>query len=89
MDLFEFICGLRGANGDGPDGKVYTAPELFDLGRAHPDWYINFRSHMELIWREQTREVTQHWFEFLLASARYLSDLLGADRADHRAARHR
>lgn len=79
MDVFEFLCELRGINGDGPhdDGKAYTAAELNVLMRANPDWGREQRAWVEHIWRVPQRDVTEAWIETLIAAARLLSDLTG------------
>ena len=76
---FELVCHLNGLQGDGPDGHVHEGKELVRAAERDPDWYLDFRSHIETVWREQTREVTRYWFELLVETARYLSDLLDAE----------
>jgi len=79
MDVFEFVCLLRGVNVADHDGPVREGTELVNLMRRDPQWGEYFRSGLEHHWSTCGRPVTEEWMKLLVAAARYLSDLIGGD----------
>lgn len=79
MEIFDFICRLRGLNGTGPDGRAYDAAELVEQMRRDPAWGELFRSGVEHHWSTTNREASLQWMRLLVNAARYLSDLIGAE----------
>lgn len=76
---FLFLCRATGFNGDGPDGRVYDAVGLVEQMRLHPEFLQDTKSLREHVWRTVNRAEAEALMVLLINSARYLSDVIGAD----------
>ena len=76
---FELVYRLQISSGDGPDGQTHDAIGLITLMRDDPEFYELERSWAEHHWHTGGREASEQWIQLLVATARYLSDLIGGD----------
>jgi len=76
---FELAFRLRISTGDGPDGKMHDAAGLIRLMRIDAEFRDWERSGAEHHWRHGDRGATEQWIQLLVATARYLSNLIAGD----------
>lgn len=76
---FLLLCSITGFNGDGPDGKTYYSAGLIEQMRRNPEFLQETRALREHIWRTVNRLQAQALIVLLVSTARYLSDVIGAD----------